>query len=183
MRVCRSLCDVQHKINVISLYQAGNGIYNQFDKVTVIAEGQITYYGPRAEARPYFEDLGFEHADGANTADYLTAVTALAERKIRPGFESVPNTAAEFAAKYRESALAKRMRQEVQQHLENERVAGTTRDAEEMTTIKKHKGAAKSWPMLTPLGSQVKTALIREYQQRWGDHWYVLACCAGSTSS
>lgn len=174
-RVCRSLCDVQRKINVVSLYQAGNGIYNQFDKVTVIAEGRVIYYGPRAEARPYFESLGFEHMDGANTADYLTAVTALAERRVFDGWQgSVPNTAAEFAAIYRESNLARRMRQELEDHLKSTNaVAETTRQAQESTLIKKNKGVPKSWPMVTSLPLQVKAALIREYQQRWGDQWLV----------
>lgn len=76
-KVIRTLCDIEHNAAVITLYQAGNGIYDCFDKVTVIAEGRVIYYGPREQARGYFEDLGFVHPDGGNTADFLTSVTAV----------------------------------------------------------------------------------------------------------
>lgn len=32
----------------------------QFDKILVIAEGQTLFYGPRRDAKKYFEELGFE---------------------------------------------------------------------------------------------------------------------------
>jgi len=76
-KTLRTMCDVNRTTAVISLYQAGNGIYDQFHKVTVIAEGRVLYYGPRSEAREYFENLGFVHPDGGNTADFLTSVTAV----------------------------------------------------------------------------------------------------------
>lgn len=76
-KILRTLADIQRNTMVVSLYQGGNGIYDLFDKVTVIAEGRVIYYGPRAEARSYFEDLGFVPPEGGNTADFLTAVTAV----------------------------------------------------------------------------------------------------------
>lgn len=81
-KVLRQLADIERNTTVVSLYQAGNGIYELYDKVTVIAEGRLLYYGPRAEARKYFEDLGFVHPPGGNTADFLTSVTAVSD--IRP---------------------------------------------------------------------------------------------------
>lgn len=58
-----------------------------FDKVTVIAEGQVLYYGPRAKAQGYFEDLGFVCPKGANVADFLTGVTVEKERVVKDGME------------------------------------------------------------------------------------------------
>lgn len=72
--------------DILLTQQAGNGIYDLFDRVLVLAEGQCIYYGPRKLARGYFEgksgfthlsyrcsvrilDLGFICADGANVAD------------------------------------------------------------------------------------------------------------------
>jgi hypothetical protein len=73
---------------------AGNGIYNLFDKVLVIDEGEEIYYGPMMKARPFLESLGFYSNDGANVADYLTGATVPSERKIIQGFEaSFPRTA------------------------------------------------------------------------------------------
>lgn len=60
VKVMRALADIQHKTMAISLYQAGNAIYDLFDKVMVIAEGRCIYFGPRSNAQAYFEDLGFE---------------------------------------------------------------------------------------------------------------------------
>jgi ATP-binding cassette subfamily G (WHITE) protein 2 (SNQ2) len=86
-KTMRTLTDVSGNTTVVSLYQAGNQIYNLFDKVTVIAEGLIIYYGPRSKAKDYFEDLGFICVDGANIADFLTGVTVKRERKIKEGME------------------------------------------------------------------------------------------------
>lgn len=63
-KTIRTLCDVQRDTAVITVYQAGNGIYDCFDKVTAIADGRVIYYGPRDQARGYFEDMGFVHPDG-----------------------------------------------------------------------------------------------------------------------
>lgn len=170
-RLCRTLCDVGRKVNVISLYQAGNGIYDQFDKLCVIAGGRVIYYGPRQEARGYFEALGFEHMDGANTADYCTAVTALDERKIFDGWDKpVPKTPAEFAEIYQQSDIASRMRQEVEEHLRN----GSAREdqtklMETSIHATKSKGSVKSWPQKASYPAQVRAAIVRECQQRWGD--------------
>jgi ATP-binding cassette subfamily G (WHITE) protein 2 (SNQ2) len=40
--------------------QAGNQIYELFDKVVVLAAGYCTYWGPLKEARPYFELMGIQ---------------------------------------------------------------------------------------------------------------------------
>lgn len=174
-RNCRSASDIGKKINVVSLYQAGNAIYDSFDKVTVVAEGQVIYYGPRQEARGYFEALGFEHLDGANTADYLTAVTALAERKVRPGFTgTVPNTASEFAAVFRHSELAARMQAELTAHEANvSQIDNQTRSVLHVRDERRNKGVPRQSPNVANFGVQLKAALIREYQQRWSDKWYV----------
>jgi ATP-binding cassette subfamily G (WHITE) protein 2 (SNQ2) len=167
------MSNVRNKINVVSLYQAGNAIYELFDKVTVIAEGQVIYYGPRSEARGYFEALGFEHMDGANTADYLTAVTALAERKVNPNHVGqVPNSAAEFAEAYRQSDVAARMRRELDDR-DMQKVEAQTSALLEVMDTRRNKGVSRRSPYVVNFGEQLKANLIREYQQRWTDKWCV----------
>ncbi len=108
--VLRRSTDEQQKTIIATLYQAGNGIYNQFDKILVLAEGREIYYGPRSEAKKYFEDMGFKCVPGANVADFLTSVPVLSERTILPGFEDhVPNTAEEFEDAYKGSDMYSRM--------------------------------------------------------------------------
>jgi ABC-type multidrug transport system ATPase subunit len=106
----RREADENSKTIIATMYQAGNGIYDKFDKILVLADGRVTYYGPRHLARGYFEDLGFACPKGANIADFLTSVTVLTERIVLSGMEGkVPNTAAEFETAYRQSAIYTKM--------------------------------------------------------------------------
>lgn len=110
----RREADENSKTIIATMYQAGNGIYDEFDKILVLADGRVTYYGPRHLAREYFEGLGFSCPKGANIADFLTSVTVLTERIVLSGMEDkVPNTAAEFEAAYRRSAIYTRMIDEI----------------------------------------------------------------------
>lgn len=74
-KAIRALTDIFGLASIVTLYQAGNGIYNLFDKVLVLDEGTQIYYGPMKLARPFMEDLGFICDDSANVADFLTGVT------------------------------------------------------------------------------------------------------------
>jgi ABC-type multidrug transport system ATPase subunit len=97
------------------MYQAGNSIYNQFDKVLVLADGCIIYYGPANTAQRYFESLGFVCPRGANIADFLTSVTVTTERVVAPGAEGkVPNTPQEFERAYQRSSVCQHMRKSEQ---------------------------------------------------------------------
>lgn len=58
-RSIRTITDVIGTTSFVSLYQAGNQIFEQFDKVLVIASGHCIYWGSREGARPYFEEMGF----------------------------------------------------------------------------------------------------------------------------
>jgi ABC-type multidrug transport system ATPase subunit len=71
VKVVRQMTDLFGLASVVTLYQAGNGIYELFDKVLVLDQGKQIYYGPMKEARPFMEQLGFICADGANIADFL----------------------------------------------------------------------------------------------------------------
>jgi hypothetical protein len=111
-RVLRRMADQDGKSIVATLYQAGNAIYAQFDKVLVLAEGREIYYGPASQAKQYFEDMGFRCAPGANIADFLTSVAVETEREILAGFQyRVPNTPEQFEAVYKRSAIHSKMMQ------------------------------------------------------------------------
>src|ERR1700734_1978473 len=66
-------------------YQAGEGIYNLFDKVLILDQGRQVYYGPPSEARGYFENLGYKALPRQSTADYLTGCTDPNERQFANG--------------------------------------------------------------------------------------------------
>lgn len=108
----RAEADQNAKTIVATMYQASNAIYNQFDKVLVLADGCVIYYGPTNVAQCYFESLGFVCPKGANVADFLTSVTVATERVISPDAGgNVPSTPQEFERAYRESSVCRHMRE------------------------------------------------------------------------
>ena len=58
---------------IVSIYQAGESLYELFDKVCVIYEGKMAYFGPADRARQYFIDMGYEPANRQTTADFLVS--------------------------------------------------------------------------------------------------------------
>jgi ATP-binding cassette subfamily G (WHITE) protein 2 (SNQ2) len=67
--------DISRITTVVSLYQAGEQLYNLFDKVCVISEGRMVYFGPAKEARQYFIDMGYEPYHRQTTSDFLVSGT------------------------------------------------------------------------------------------------------------
>ena len=60
----RSLTTMAHISTSVALYQAGESLYECFDKVTLIHEGYCCFYGPADRAGEYFKSLGFEQVYG-----------------------------------------------------------------------------------------------------------------------
>ena len=90
----------------MTVYQASENVYDVFDKVCVIYDGRMVYYGPASLARKYFIDMGYEPANRQTTPDFLVAVTDPNARIAREGYENrVPRTADEFADYYRQSNI------------------------------------------------------------------------------
>ncbi|KAK3113728.1 ATP-binding cassette transporter snq2 [Teratosphaeriaceae sp. CCFEE 6253] len=93
----RALTNMAHISTGVALYQAGENLYDCFDKVMLLDEGRCCYFGHTEDAAKYFTDLGFDRPDRWTTADFLTSVTDKHERKIQPGWEDrVPRSASQF---------------------------------------------------------------------------------------
>jgi ATP-binding cassette, subfamily G (WHITE), member 2, SNQ2 len=100
----RAMTNMADTSTAVSLYQAGETLYELVDKVLLIDEGKCLYYGRAEDAKKYFLDLGFECPERWTTADFLTSVTDEHERSIREGWENrIPRTAGEFSDAYRRS--------------------------------------------------------------------------------
>ncbi|KAI1461133.1 ABC-2 type transporter [Annulohypoxylon moriforme] len=100
----RALTNMAQVSTAVSLYQAGESLYNLVDKVLLIDQGQCLYYGPSDRAKQYFQDLGFDCPERWTTADFLTSVTDPHERSVRSGWEDrIPRSAQDFAEVYRKS--------------------------------------------------------------------------------
>ena len=105
----RALTNMAQTSTAVSLYQAGESLYDLVDKVLLIDNGQCLYFGTADDAKQYFIDLGFDCPDRWTTADFLTSVTDIHERNIRKGWESrIPRSAEDFAQVYRKSDVYRR---------------------------------------------------------------------------
>lgn len=102
---------------LVTVYQASQAIYNQFDKVSLLYQGRQIYFGPTVHAIPFFEELGFIKPERQSAADFLTSLTNPYERVavVRPGFEvKVPRSAQEFAEVWESSSTRRALEGELE---------------------------------------------------------------------
>ncbi|KAG9198157.1 hypothetical protein G6514_010427 [Epicoccum nigrum] len=174
-RLLRKAADEEQKTVAATLYQAGNGVYEQFDKILVLAEGRQIYYGPTSEAKLYFEEMGFICPPGANIGDFVTSVAVHTERKIKPGYETaVPDTAEDFEECFRASPYHNRMLQE-----RGARPASSLGSEVQSLAHTRNNEKNRSFDFLSRETSpyqisffrQVLSCTLRQIQVQWGDRW------------
>ncbi|OBT82536.1 hypothetical protein VE02_09189 [Pseudogymnoascus sp. 03VT05] len=169
VKAIRAMTDILGLSSIFTLYQAGNGIYNLFDKVLVLDESKQIYYGPIVSAQPFMEKLGFICDDGANVTDYLTGITVSTERKIQKGRErSFPRTSDAVQEAYTGSLIYQQMRTECDYPLTDVAIANTDQFCKGVAMAKDKRLPASS-PMMVGFSDQVITCIQRQYQILWGD--------------
>jgi ABC-type multidrug transport system ATPase subunit/ABC-type multidrug transport system permease subunit len=169
IKAIRAMTDILGLSTIVTLYQAGNGIYELFDKVLVLDSGKQLYYGPRQDAVPFMEELGFVCVEGIYTCDFLTGVTVPTERKIAPGYENIfPRTSEALAAAYNQTKNKMNMLEECRSYPESEEAKLNTSAFQDLVAKEKHAGIRDS-PVSANFFKQVQFAVIRQYQLLWGD--------------
>lgn len=126
MRALRIATDALQFTTVVSIYQAGESLYELFDKVCVIsadgtngAGSRMVYFGSAKHARAYFEEMGFQSMNRQTTPDFLVSVTDPNGRRVRPGYEiRVPRNADEMAAYFQRSPLAAQLHAEIEEYFD-----------------------------------------------------------------
>ncbi|KAI0506555.1 ABC-2 type transporter-domain-containing protein [Xylaria bambusicola] len=168
----RIMTDITNRTTLVTLYQAGEGIYELMDKVLVIDDGREIYSGPAKEAKQYFIDLGFECPERQTTADFLTAVTDPKERRFRPGFENkAPKTAEELEKAFRNSENYQRLLEDVrdyEEHLQETEFEDTKR-FEGAVQAGKSGNVSKKSPYTVSFPRQVMNCTKREFWLLFGD--------------
>ncbi|KAK0614906.1 ABC-2 type transporter-domain-containing protein [Bombardia bombarda] len=168
-KAIRAMTDVLGLASIVTLYQAGNGIYDLFDKVLVLDEGKEVFYGPIKEAKPFVEALGFVCRDGANVGDFLTGLTVPTERVVRPECENTfPRNADMLKAAYEQSDIFTRMTAEYN-YPTTEETKEKTRLFQEGVALDKNKKLPSNSPYTVGFLEQVKACVERQYQIVWGD--------------
>ncbi|KAK4501851.1 hypothetical protein PRZ48_007660 [Zasmidium cellare] len=114
----RIITNIYKTTTFVSLYQASENIYSQFDKVMIIDEGRQVFFGPTQEARAYFEGLGFLEKPRQTTPDYLTGCTDPFEREYKECRDesNVPSTPDDLVAAFEKSKYATQLADEMSQY-------------------------------------------------------------------
>ena len=179
----RILTNIYKTTTFVSLYQASENIYSQFDKVMVIDEGREVYFGPAREARAYFEDLGFKAKPRQTTPDYLTGCTDPFERDYADGqsSETVPSSPESLAQAFDKSETAARLTEEMAEyHHQIEREQETHAEFEAAQIETKRKGTSKHSVYTIPYYTQIFVLMKRQYLIKWQDKFSLVVSWATS---
>lgn len=168
----RILTNIYKTTTFVSLYQASENIYKQFDKVLVIDSGRQVFFGPTDEARMYFEGLGFREKPRQTTPDYLTGCTDPFEREFKDGrsAENVPSTPETLVDAFEKSIYSSRLNEEMQTYRTRiEREKQIYDDFEIANREAKRKFTPKSSVYSVPFHLQVWALMRRQFLIKWQD--------------
>ncbi|WFD34805.1 hypothetical protein MCUN1_001649 [Malassezia cuniculi] len=169
----RVATDIGRVTTMASIYQAGEALTKTFDKVIVLNQGYVVYFGPVHKAADYFKSIGYLPQDRQTTADFLVACTDPNGRRLNPDFKGrIPLTAEEQARAFVESPAGKENVAEVDAYIDEMRGKtdkSTAKQfikaarAERAKNVPKKSMYLLSWPM------QVRLAIKRRAQVAYGD--------------
>ncbi|OCH88753.1 hypothetical protein OBBRIDRAFT_820018 [Obba rivulosa] len=184
VKALRVMTDVLGQTTFVTLYQAGEGIYNLFDKVMVLDKGRQVFFGPPSEARKYFENLGYKSLPRQSTPDYLTGCTDPNERQFAPGRSEidVPCSPQDLEAAFLRSPYAR----EMQDRLEKYKLQMETDKADQETfraavAADKKRGVSKKSPYTQGFTNQVRALVVRQFQMRLQDRFQLITSFSLST--
>jgi ABC-type multidrug transport system ATPase subunit len=70
VRLLRDLSD-EGKTVISTIHQPSSAMFGLFDKLMLLAEGRVAYFGPAADAQAYFSSIGYAFPPNYNPCDYL----------------------------------------------------------------------------------------------------------------
>ncbi|KAH7930451.1 hypothetical protein BV22DRAFT_1028421 [Leucogyrophana mollusca] len=171
-RSLRIMTDILGQTTFVSLYQAGEGIYDLFDKVLILDKGRQVYYGPPTEARAYFETLGYKPLPRQSTADYLTGCTDPNERQFAPGRSA--HDCPSSPEGLENAFLVSPTYSDVQDSLDKFKVRMQTEKEDQeafraAVLADKKRGVSKKSPYTLGFTGQVRALTIRQFKVRLQD--------------
>ncbi|THY36246.1 ABC drug exporter AtrF [Aureobasidium pullulans] len=136
----RSLTNMARISTAVALYQAGESLYDCFDKVVLLHEGKCCYFGHTEDAVEYFRELGFVQPDRWTSADFITSVTDEHERHVKEGWENkIPRSGEDFDRIFQQSEQKKRNLKEIEEFEgETQKLTEARHEAQTKATRKKN---------------------------------------------
>jgi len=178
----RILTDIYKVTTFVSLYQASENIYQQFDKVLVISEGRQVFFGPARDARAYFEGLGFLEKPRQTTPDYLTGCTDAFEREYKPGRSEVdtPTTSDDLAQEFNKSQFATQLDAEMSTYMAQMEKEKHIYDDFQIAVKESKRHAPKRSVYSIPFYLQVWALMKRQFLLKWQDKFALFMSYATS---
>ena len=160
---------------LVAIYQAGQNIYELFDKVTVIYKGKQIYWGPAKDGVAYFEKMGYQKPNRMTAPEFLTAVTSPSSRQIKPGYEDkVPDSAEDFEEYWQNSPEYAKLLAQYENFVSNHNAEETRARLALATSQRKQSGQRDKSIFVINYFQQLKYLVIRGFQRTKGDITYTL---------
>lgn len=158
----------------VAIYQAGENIYELFDKVTVVYLGKQIYWGSAVTAKAYFENMGYECPQRMTTPEFLTSITDPNGRFTKPGFEGkVPQSSEEFEQYWLNSPEYQHLLSEYETYVSSHGHDENLHRFQVASTQKKHKIQRKQSPFLVSYPHQLFYLMVRGFHRAKGDRTYI----------
>ena len=136
----------------------------------LLYEGREIFFGPAESAKQYFLDMGWECPARQTTADFLTSITAPAERRCKPGFESsVPKNPDEFYQYWLDSPEHKELMNKIDSYLNTYENSDSKQVFSKHHSSRQSKHLRPSSPFLISFTMQVKAVMSRNVERFKGD--------------
>ncbi|ROW08214.1 hypothetical protein VMCG_03081 [Cytospora schulzeri] len=157
--------DLYRTTTFVSLYQASENIYREFDRVMVIDGGKQVYFGPIDKARAHFESIGFAPRPRQTTPDYVTGCTDEFERQYAPGYseKNAPHNPETLAEAFKASELSKDLDREMAQYKENLKEATQQHDDFQIAVRESKRTGAKKSVYAVGFHQQVWALMKRQF--------------------
>lgn len=178
----RAATNMLGNVGIVAIYQAGENIYELFDKVTVLYAGRQVYFGPTEKAKEFFQRMGYYCPPRQTTAEFLTAVTDPHGRTPMDHVDpkSIPATADQFEAYWKASPEYAALVTDIGAYNAAQNPEDTLdRFAREFKLSKMKYQRQKSRFVLT-FPSSLKLAVVRGFQRVIGDKAFTITNVCGS---
>lgn len=171
----RIMTNLYQTTTFVSLYQASENIYSQFDKVLVIDEGREVFFGPASEARAYFESIGFMPKPRQTTPDYLTGCTDEHEREYADEVDMsrAPQTPKQLEEAFRQSEHWTSLNQEMEKYRDLIHAESEVHEEFRKVVKEEKKRGSKKSVYSVPFPSQVWALMKRQFALRLQDHTHL----------
>ncbi|KAG7378316.1 hypothetical protein PHYBOEH_000427, partial [Phytophthora boehmeriae] len=107
----RDIAKKLHKTVVMALLQPAPEVFELFDNVLLLNNGEVLYNGPRGQVLPYFQTLGFECPPDRDVADFLLDLATDQQQQYEVVktdsrlSRKTPRLASDFAKVFRRSTI------------------------------------------------------------------------------